>query len=78
LIEQRSKASGKSVEQLKQEATAKDGLRRLGKAEDVLPRCVCFSVRKKRGTSRAPRSPSMAARLLGITETHPEGSPRRE
>ena len=35
LIEQRSKASGKSVEQLKAEATAKDGLRRLGKAEDV-------------------------------------------
>jgi 3-oxoacyl-[acyl-carrier protein] reductase len=35
LIEQRSAASGKSVEQLKQEATAKDGLRRLGKAEDV-------------------------------------------
>lgn len=35
LIEQRSKASGKSVDQLKQEATAKDGLRRLGKAEDV-------------------------------------------
>ena len=35
LIEQRSKASGKSVEQLKQEATAKDGLRRLGTAEDV-------------------------------------------
>lgn len=26
---------GKSVEQLKQEATAKDGLRRLGTAEDV-------------------------------------------
>jgi 3-oxoacyl-[acyl-carrier protein] reductase len=35
LIEQRSKASGKSVEQLKEEATARDGLRRLGKAEDV-------------------------------------------
>jgi NAD(P)-dependent dehydrogenase (short-subunit alcohol dehydrogenase family) len=35
LIEQRSAASGKSVEQLKQEATAKDGLRRLGKVEDV-------------------------------------------
>jgi 3-oxoacyl-[acyl-carrier protein] reductase len=35
LIEQRSKASGKSVEQLKEETTAKDGLRRLGKAEDV-------------------------------------------
>ena len=35
LLEQRSAASGKSVEQLKQEATAKDGLRRLGKPEDV-------------------------------------------
>ena len=34
LIEQRSKASGKSVEQLKAEATAKDGLRRLGKAKE--------------------------------------------
>lgn len=40
LIEQRSKASGKSVEQLKQEATAKDGLRRLGKAEDVAALCL--------------------------------------
>jgi NAD(P)-dependent dehydrogenase (short-subunit alcohol dehydrogenase family) len=35
LIEMRSKASGKPVEQLKQEATAKDGLRRLAKAEDI-------------------------------------------
>jgi 3-oxoacyl-[acyl-carrier protein] reductase len=35
LLEQRSKASGKSVEKLKEEATARDGLRRLGKAEDV-------------------------------------------
>jgi 3-oxoacyl-[acyl-carrier protein] reductase len=35
LIEQRAKASGKSVEELKREATVKDGLRRLGKAEDV-------------------------------------------
>ena len=35
LLEQRSKASGKSVEQLKEEATAKDGLRRLGKPDDV-------------------------------------------
>jgi NAD(P)-dependent dehydrogenase (short-subunit alcohol dehydrogenase family) len=35
LLEQRSKASGKSVEQLKQEATAKDGLRRLGKPDDI-------------------------------------------
>ena len=34
-IEQRSKASGKSVDSCKQEATAKDGLRRLGKPEDV-------------------------------------------
>jgi len=35
LLEQRSKASGKSIEQLKQEATAKDGLRRLGKPADI-------------------------------------------
>jgi len=35
LIEQRSKASGKTVEELKKEATAKDGLRRLGKADDI-------------------------------------------
>jgi NAD(P)-dependent dehydrogenase (short-subunit alcohol dehydrogenase family) len=35
LLEQRSKASGKPVEELKKEATVKDGLRRLGKAEDI-------------------------------------------
>ena len=35
LLEQRSKASGKTVEQLKEEATAKDGLRRLGKPDDI-------------------------------------------
>jgi 3-oxoacyl-[acyl-carrier protein] reductase len=35
LLEMRSKASGKSVEELKKDATAKDGLRRLGKADDV-------------------------------------------
>lgn len=35
LLDQRSKASGKSVDQLKQEATARDGLRRLGKPADV-------------------------------------------
>jgi NAD(P)-dependent dehydrogenase (short-subunit alcohol dehydrogenase family) len=35
LLEQRSKASGKSVEQLKQEATVRDGLRRLSKPSDI-------------------------------------------
>ena len=35
LIAQRSKASGKSPDELRKEATVKDGLRRLGKAEDV-------------------------------------------
>ena len=35
LLEQRSKASGKSIDQLAQEATAKDGIRRIGKAEDI-------------------------------------------
>ncbi len=32
---QRSKASGKSIEQLRAEATAKDGIRRIGKPEDI-------------------------------------------
>jgi NAD(P)-dependent dehydrogenase (short-subunit alcohol dehydrogenase family) len=35
LLEMRSKASGKSIEQLRAEATAKDGIRRVGKAEDI-------------------------------------------
>jgi 3-oxoacyl-[acyl-carrier protein] reductase len=35
LIEMRSKASGKSVEELRQEASKKDGIRRLGQPEDV-------------------------------------------
>jgi NAD(P)-dependent dehydrogenase (short-subunit alcohol dehydrogenase family) len=35
LIQQRSKASGKSPDELRKEATVKDGLRRLGKAEDI-------------------------------------------
>jgi NAD(P)-dependent dehydrogenase (short-subunit alcohol dehydrogenase family) len=35
LLDMRSKASGKPVDELKKEATAKDGLRRLGKAEDI-------------------------------------------
>ena len=48
LIEQRSKASGKSVEQLTQEATARDGLRRLGKAEDVAALCLFLCSEKAR------------------------------
>src|SRR5258708_12882149 len=35
LLQQPSPSSGKAVDQLKQEATAKDGLRRLGNAEDI-------------------------------------------
>ena len=35
LLEQRSKASGKSIEDLRKEATARDGIRRIGKAEDI-------------------------------------------
>jgi NAD(P)-dependent dehydrogenase (short-subunit alcohol dehydrogenase family) len=31
----RSKASGKPIEQLRAEATAKDGIRRVGKPEDI-------------------------------------------
>jgi 3-oxoacyl-[acyl-carrier protein] reductase len=48
LIEQRSKASGKSIDQLKQEATAKDGVRRLGKAEDVAALCLFLCSEKAR------------------------------
>jgi 3-oxoacyl-[acyl-carrier protein] reductase len=35
LIAQRSKASGKSPDELRKEATVKDGLRRLGKPDDI-------------------------------------------
>lgn len=35
LIEMRSKASGKSPEELREEATKKDGIRRLGQPEDI-------------------------------------------
>jgi NAD(P)-dependent dehydrogenase (short-subunit alcohol dehydrogenase family) len=46
LLEQRSKASGKSVEQLKQEAAAKDGLRRLGKPTDIAGLAVFLCSKK--------------------------------
>jgi len=48
LIEQRSKASGKSVDELKKEATAKDGLRRLGKADDISALAVFLCSEKAR------------------------------
>jgi NAD(P)-dependent dehydrogenase (short-subunit alcohol dehydrogenase family) len=35
LLEMRSKASGKTIEQLRVEATSKDGLRRLGQPDDI-------------------------------------------
>ena len=35
LLDQRSKASGKSIDDLRKEATAKDGIRRIGKPEDI-------------------------------------------
>ena len=35
LLDQRSRASGKSIDVLSKEATAKDGIRRIGKPEDV-------------------------------------------
>jgi NAD(P)-dependent dehydrogenase (short-subunit alcohol dehydrogenase family) len=66
LLERRSKASGKSVEQLKQEATTKDGLRRRANPP-TLPHSRCFSARRKRNTFRALQSRSMADRLLAIT-----------
>jgi NAD(P)-dependent dehydrogenase (short-subunit alcohol dehydrogenase family) len=71
LLEQRSKASGKSVDQLKQEATDKDGLRRLGKP-GTFPRSLCFTAPKRRVTSRGPLSRSMAAQQQGIIENSGE------
>ena len=35
LLDQRSRASGKSIDELRKEATAKDGIRRVGKPEDI-------------------------------------------
>src|SRR6476646_6565204 len=35
LLDQRSRASGKSIDVLRKEATAKDGIRRIGKPEDI-------------------------------------------
>ena len=67
LIAQRSKASGKSADELRKEATVKDGLRRLGKAEDVAA-LTRSCARRRRGTSRAWRSRSMAARPSATTE----------
>ena len=35
LLDQRSRASGKSIDELRKEATAKDGIRRIGKPQDI-------------------------------------------
>ncbi len=35
LLDQRSRASGKSIDDLRKEATAKDGIRRIGKPQDI-------------------------------------------
>jgi len=35
LIDQRSRASGRSIDELRKEATAKDGIRRIGKPQDI-------------------------------------------
>jgi NAD(P)-dependent dehydrogenase (short-subunit alcohol dehydrogenase family) len=67
LLEQRSKASGKSVEELKQEATAKDGLRRLGKPADISA-LVLFLCSEKARHIQGTRSLSMGAQLLATTE----------
>jgi 3-oxoacyl-[acyl-carrier protein] reductase len=48
LIAQRSKASGKSPEDLRKEATVKDGLRRLGTPEDIAALTLFLSSEKAR------------------------------
>ena len=61
LLEMRSKASGKTVEQLRAEATAKDGLRRLGQPEDIAALTLFLCSEGARHIQGTP-SPSMAAR----------------
>ena len=48
LLSMRSKASGKSVEELRKEATAKDGIRRIGTSEDVAALALFLSSEKAR------------------------------
>ena len=48
LIEMRSKASGKPAAELREEATKKDGIRRLGKAEDIAELTVFLCSEKAR------------------------------
>jgi NAD(P)-dependent dehydrogenase (short-subunit alcohol dehydrogenase family) len=48
LIAQRSKATGKSPEELRKEATAKDGIRRLGTVEDIAALALFLSSEKAR------------------------------
>jgi 3-oxoacyl-[acyl-carrier protein] reductase len=48
LIAQRSKASGKSAEELRKEATVKDGLRRLGTPEDIAALTLFLSSERAR------------------------------
>ena len=48
LLEMRSKASGKTIEQLRGEATAKDGIRRVGTAEDIAALALFLSSEKAR------------------------------
>jgi len=48
LLEMRSKASGKTIEQLRGEATAKDGIRRIGTAVDIAALALFLSSEKAR------------------------------
>ena len=58
-------ASGKSID-VRADAIAKDGIRRIGKPEDVAALTLVPVLGEARGTSRAPRSPSMAVRHRGF------------
>src|SRR5204862_2389410 len=74
LLEQRSKASGKSVEQWKQETTAKDGLRRLGEPADISALVLFLCSEKARhiqGTAIAVDGGSTVGYYLASTRDNP-------
>ena len=81
LFAQFAKAQNKTPEQVRAEALAKSGLRRIGQPEDVAALAL-FLCTRGRAISTARRSPSMAAARRGITEPsyprRPKGEPGSE
>ena len=67
LFEQFAKAQNKTPDEIRDEQLTKTGLRRIAQPEDIAALAL-FLCCRGRGTSRAPRLPSMAAPRRGIIE----------